>query len=287
MAKINFPGSPTNGQTYNQNGIYYAYDANVGAWVTSVIPRPLDVGTTINQQIIFNDASVSNGSNGMIFNKTANTAYFNNVAVTQNVSATYFKGNGSFLTGVASDLSPAYNTANAAYNTANAAFANANATHTFAIAAFTAANNAGVSVTNETVSSETYYPIFTTTTTGAAKANVDNTSLTFIPSTGTLSATIFNSLSDQSLKKDVTEFDGLNLLTRIHPVSFYWKDSNIKSYGVIAQEIEKELPELVQTTDNGIKSVSYTPMIAMLIDVVKKQEKRIAKLEKLLNKENK
>jgi hypothetical protein len=50
------------------------------------------------------------------------------------------------------------------------------------------------------------------------------------------------------------------------------------SYGVIAQEIEKILPELVKN-DTDYKSVSYIPLIAFLIDVVKKHEIEIQELK--------
>ena len=99
-----------------------------------------------------------------------------------------------------------------------------------------------------------------------------------------MSATNFNSLSDISLKTDIEPIDGLSLLNNVDPVSFSWKDNGNKSYGVIAQEIEKVLPELVEIGENGLKSVSYIPMIAMLIDVVKKQQKEIDEIKKLLNR---
>lgn len=124
MAKIDFPSSPINGQTYDQNGVYYTYDSTLGAWITAIVPKPLD--NSKNTQIIFNDLTYANGSNGMVFDKTSNTAAFNNVAVVQNVSATYYYGNGAFLTGVSPpiDLSPAFNQANTAYDKANNALAN-------------------------------------------------------------------------------------------------------------------------------------------------------------------
>jgi len=318
MAKINFPSSPTNGQTFNQNGVYYTYDSTFGAWVTALVPKPLD--NSRNTQIIFNDATYANGSNGMTFSKSANTAYLANVAVTQNVYANYFIGNGAALTGIVTDFSPAYNTANGAYTTANAAFGKANTalqntSGTVFTGNFFVANSVGIgrtttgyaldvvgtvnasallingaalsggaTVSDQTTSSSTFYPVITTTTSGTMSvANVSTTKLYFVPSTGTLSATVFNSLSDITLKTDIEEINGKELLNTIRPISFVWKDTGTKSYGVIAQELEKELPELVQTNEQGLKSVSYIPLIAMLIDTVKKQEKRIEKLEQLLS----
>ena len=151
-----------------------------------------------------------------------------------------------------------------------------------------AANNAvsggGATVTDTTSSATTHYPVFTTTTTGTMSvANVATTKLYFVPSTGTLSATVFNSLSDITFKTNVDEFDGTELINNIDPVTFNWKDTGGKSYGVIAQDLEKKMPELVETSDQGIKSVSYMPMIAILIDAVKKQQIEIDKLKNLLN----
>lgn len=324
MAKINFPSNPVNGQVFDQNGVYYYYDATVGAWLTSIIPRPLDVSNTFNTQIVFNDDGVSNGSYGLVFNKTSNTAIFNNVAVTQNVSAIYYYGNGSFLTGVSPpvDLTAANNWSNTKVaavtsnstsriwaNTVDSAgietvyldLATSGVTATIyggatnipaitvdAYGRITSASNVAVSsggltVGDQTSSSSTFYPLFTTTTSGSASdANVATTKLYFVPSTGTLSATVFNSLSDIQFKTDIQEFDGKELINNIDPVTFTWKDTGGKSYGVIAQDLEQILPELVQTVD-GIKSVSYIPMIAILIDVVKKQGEEIEKLKTLLN----
>lgn len=147
-----------------------------------------------------------------------------------------------------------------------------------------AVSSGGVTIGDQTSSSSTFYPLFTTTTSGSASiANVATTKLYFVPSTGTLSATVFNSLSDITFKTDIEEINGIELINKINPISFKWKDTESRSYGVIAQELEKNLPELVETNDQGIKSVSYMPMIAILVDVVKKQGEEIEKLKTLLN----
>ena len=45
--------------------------------------------------------------------------------------------------------------------------------------------------------------------------------------------------------------------------------------GLIAQEVEAVVPELVQTDDDGMKSVSYARTIALLIESVKELEAEI------------
>ena len=49
--------------------------------------------------------------------------------------------------------------------------------------------------------------------------------------------------------------------------------------GVIAQDIEKVLPELVVTRENGFKAVKYDRLVALLIQVNKELIERIEKLE--------
>jgi hypothetical protein len=48
----------------------------------------------------------------------------------------------------------------------------------------------------------------------------------------------------------------------------------------MAQMVEKVLPELVTTTAQGIKTVNYIPIIAFLIEAIKKQQEDIDSLKK-------
>ena len=50
--------------------------------------------------------------------------------------------------------------------------------------------------------------------------------------------------------------------------------------GVIAQEVEEILPEVVITRDNGYKAVQYEKIVALLIEANKELKERIEKLEK-------
>jgi hypothetical protein len=56
--------------------------------------------------------------------------------------------------------------------------------------------------------------------------------------------------------------------------------------GVIAQEIEKVLPELVTERKNGFKAVKYEKIVALLIETNKELLKRIEALEKKFNDGN-
>jgi hypothetical protein len=143
----------------------------------------------------------------------------------------------------------------------------------------------GATITDDTTTNATRYLVLTTTTTGTLSiANTSSSKLTFNPSTGTLSSTVFTATSDVNAKENIQPLDGaINTIKQIQGVSFDWKDTGKTSYGVIAQEIEKVLPSIVHTNPDGVKAVDYNTIIAFLIESIKEQEKRIEQLEAKLN----
>lgn len=89
-----------------------------------------------------------------------------------------------------------------------------------------------------------------------------------------------NTSSDERLKDNIQTIQNpIDIISQLRGVSFSWRETNKKSYGLIAQELERILPELVGIGDDGHKNVSYLPLIAFLIETVKDQEERIKLLE--------
>jgi hypothetical protein len=99
--------------------------------------------------------------------------------------------------------------------------------------------------------------------------------------------------SDQKFKKNINKLTGsLDIINKINPVSFQWKDDiNIISHhnknkidvGFIAQELEDILPILVENNSiNGIdfKTIRETKLIPYLVDSIQILEKRLTILEK-------
>jgi len=149
-----------------------------------------------------------------------------------------------------------------------------------------AASGGGATLTNDTTTNATYYPTFSSATSGTySTAYVSNTKCTFNPSTGTLSATVFTSLSDETQKTDIQPIENaISIVKQLQGVKYKWiNDDNQPSIGVIAQEVEKVLPEVVSTNDNGLKSVSYGNIIGLLIEAIKEQQVCIEELKKKLN----
>ena len=100
---------------------------------------------------------------------------------------------------------------------------------------------------------------------------------------GNVKATNFNTTSDQNLKTNIHKIENpLEKVVEIRGVNFEWKQNNKSSVGVIAQEVEKVLPELV--TDSGTKTVNYNGLIGLLIEVVKEQQEQINSLNSRLSK---
>ena len=146
-------------------------------------------------------------------------------------------------------------------------------------------NNGGFSVSDDTMSNETRYILFDELITGTVtSANVSSTNLQFNPATGTLSATIFTSLSDKTQKTNIKPIEkSIELVKQLEGVRYDWINNQKPSIGVIAQDIEKVLPEVVETNNDGLKSVSYGNIVGVLIEAIKEQQVRIEELERKLN----
>ena len=139
---------------------------------------------------------------------------------------------------------------------------------------------AGASIEDDTTTNSDYYPIFATATSGTPSTiKVSSTKLTFNPSTGTLTAVDVNTSSDRKFKENIQPItSAVDTIKGLDGVSFNWKETGQKSYGVIAQQLQELLPELVHQSEHGL-SVSYLPIIAILIEAVKEQQKQIDELK--------
>jgi hypothetical protein len=102
--------------------------------------------------------------------------------------------------------------------------------------------------------------------------------------------------SDIRLKENITPIgDPIAKLNKIRGVYFDWTDEHIQKrggednyfvrkhdIGVIAQEVEAVLPELVADRDDGTKVVKYEKLVALLIEAVKDQQRQINQISQAL-----
>jgi hypothetical protein len=99
-----------------------------------------------------------------------------------------------------------------------------------------------------------------------------------VVSSGIITAVDFNSTSDENLKYNVETVDNaLDTVNSLRGVKFQWKEDDRTSYGVIAQELEIVLPDLVSSGD--IKTVNYNGIIGVLIEAIKELKAEVEDLK--------
>lgn len=126
---------------------------------------------------------------------------------------------------------------------------------------------------------ESGHAVFISTTATGDQALYTNTNYRFNPSTAELSATNFNSTSDASLKHNVETIKGaLDTVRSLRGVRFNWNSTGFAGVGVIAQEIERYVPEVVVTSEDGGKTVQYGNIVGVLIEAIKEQQQQIEAL---------
>ncbi len=87
--------------------------------------------------------------------------------------------------------------------------------------------------------------------------------------------------SDKRLKRNIeTITNAVDTVSKLRGVN-YEKDGR-NSTGVIAQEVEEVLPQVVHTAPDGMKSVAYGNIVGILIEAIKEQQKEIEELKKKL-----
>ncbi|MEN9621838.1 MAG: hypothetical protein RLZZ67_272 [Candidatus Parcubacteria bacterium] len=97
---------------------------------------------------------------------------------------------------------------------------------------------------------------------------------------GNVGATGYFYTSDRRLKDNIKPLDSaLSNILKLQGVTFTWKKDKTPSMGLIAQDVAKVYPELVSTSENGMKSVQYGNLVAPLIEAIKDQQKQIDSLK--------
>ncbi len=93
------------------------------------------------------------------------------------------------------------------------------------------------------------------------------------------------SSSDVAFKKNIEPLEQpLEKITNLRGVSFEWRTEEFsekgfregRQIGLVAQEVERVLPEIVRTDKEGRKSLSYEKLTAVLVEAIKDQQAQIA-----------
>ena len=124
----------------------------------------------------------------------------------------------------------------------------------------------------------------TTTTSDKIVFRTANTDQVDIDDSGNLTATgTITSSSDITLKENIELIsDPIEKVKELSGYTFNKKGEDVRLVGLIAQEVEKVLPEAVHENQEGLKSLAYGNLVALLVECVKKQDERIESLEKTI-----
>jgi hypothetical protein len=120
--------------------------------------------------------------------------------------------------------------------------------------------------------------------TGEIKFGTNNTnSRVIITNTGALKSTVSLAVGAITPSTTVGRIDAANDIVAYSTSDIRLKD-NIKSIdkAFIAQEIEKILPDVVTTRDNGYKAVKYEKLVPLLIEAIKDLSKQVDGLKRLI-----
>jgi len=109
---------------------------------------------------------------------------------------------------------------------------------------------------------------------------------------GGFKAIASHSSSDARWKKKIEPLESsLDKVSSLQGVSYEWKTEEFldfgltegKQIGLVAQDVEQVLPELVSEDKDGYKVVSYTKLTAVLIEAVKELKAENEKLKTQMN----
>lgn len=97
-----------------------------------------------------------------------------------------------------------------------------------------------------------------------------------------------NSISDGTIKTNLVPLsDSLSYIHQLTGYKYDRMDTGIRECGLIAQEVEKVVPELVRRGNHGesgadLLSIAYGNMAALFVEAIKKLDDRLTNIEKLV-----
>ena len=147
-----------------------------------------------------------------------------------------------------------------------------------------APSGGGATITEDSSTNSNQNVIMSRATSGTfSAAYTDSAALYFNPSTALLSAIGFNSLSDENEKNNIEVIkNALSMISNLRGVTFDWKRNGLASAGLIAQDVEQVLPEIVSISNNK-KSLNYNGVIAILVEGMKQLNNKVNLLEQELH----
>jgi hypothetical protein len=99
----------------------------------------------------------------------------------------------------------------------------------------------------------------------------------------TTSSTAYNTSSDARLKNVLGEAKGLEIINKLNPVNFEWKESKEIQDGLIAQEVMEIVPNAVSGSEEDYYQMDYSKLVTPLIKAIQEQQEQIDALQSEIN----
>jgi hypothetical protein len=116
----------------------------------------------------------------------------------------------------------------------------------------------------------------------------DKTRPVYINSDLYVNGSIYNT-SDVILKENIVSINNeqTNKVLALNPVEYSLKSDMLKRthYGFLAQDVEKIYPELVKTSNFGLKTVNYIELLPIMLSKMKDMQEEIDELKSIIKKE--
>jgi hypothetical protein len=278
----------------------YSNTVNVFRNTETVYSNTVNVSNDIRSYVssAFNSANAASNVAQQAYN-TANAALVAANSATSNIVAAlaYARANDAFDLASRANVhaQASFDRANSANVLAQAAFnkANAGAGNIFSTIAVSGqssvvatSNNTVLNLaagSNITITTEPTTNTITITSTGGSLGGAQSSqalanTLALRDENADLYANNFYATSDEKLKENIRTIENaVNTVIELRGVRFNWKGSSIDQLGMIAQEVERVLPEVVSDTET--KSVNYAVVVSVLIEAIKELNERIKVLE--------
>ena len=263
---------------------------------TVTIPGNLTVtGTTTT-----NNVTTVSTSNGVVFEGTTADGHDATLlSIVAGADVTYTLPNATGTVALTSDITGT----NSNTNTGDETKARINALDITELGTITSGVWNGTTISSANLDSDTAHLSGTQTFTGAKtfSANVATTNIT----SGTVIVTggvgisgalnvggdiVAYASSDERLKDNIELISNpIEKVQSLKGVTWDWNSNadelqqSLPNVGVIAQDVEKVLPQLVIDRDNGFKGVDYAKLTGLLIEAIKDQQKQIDELKSKLS----
>ncbi|HTB05833.1 MAG TPA: tail fiber domain-containing protein [Bacteroidia bacterium] len=117
----------------------------------------------------------------------------------------------------------------------------------------------------------------------------------YVNGSGAAYAYSWNSLSDSTLKENIHGIQSaLNKVLQLQGVTYNFKSSSKgfnkesglpenRQMGLLAQAVERVVPEVVSTTGSGLKTIAYSNLVGLLIEAMKQEDARVTILQHKLD----